>query len=621
MPYSVNVPDDQYWLDLINCQSACPVGTDARGYIRALAQGDYEKAYLIARGPNPLASICGRICAAPCEVNCRRGDIDKPVSIRALKRFASEQYHTAHSDAQVLKVLDHIRSFVSNRENLLSNELTSINHDIPKSNKKVAIIGSGPAGLACAHDLALYGIESIIFETEPIAGGMLAVGIPDYRLPREIIQREVDIIKALGVEFQVNTTVGKDVLFDQLTRDFDAVVVAVGAKRSRKLPMPGFDHSKVLGGVEFLRDFYLDKNIELGEKIVVIGGGSVAYDIGRSALRYEQLDISRQAKRIEGVREVHLCCLESLEEMMADETEIVEGEEEGIVRINSVGPHEVIIKNDKLVGIKFKKCLSILNDQGKFAPQFDEADIIEIECDNILMAIGQQIDLSFINPERDQLVFNNFGMVEVSPDGSTSVPDIFFTGDCAYGTKLVIDAVADGKKVATTIASQLTGMKQKHEFNIAHAIIDNYAREASYEETQRQNIPVLEVRDRLKQVRPAVELGYTQMDVVNEAARCLDCGVNTIFNGEACVLCGGCADVCPELCLQLVDVAKLAIENNFDLHEAGFSEADSAIIKDETKCIRCACCVDRCPVGAITMERVTFCEIGGNDGREKRNTA
>lgn len=179
-------------------------------------------------------------------------------------------------------------------------------------------------------------------------------------------------------------------------------------------------------------------------------------------------------------------------------------------------------------------------------------------------------------------------MVDVKPDGSTEIPNIFFTGDCAYGTKLVIDAVADGKKVAKTIASQIVGLEQKQELNISHATINNYAREASYEETQRQHIPALEVEERLKQKRPAVELGYTEMDVVNEAARCLDCGVNTIFNGDACVLCGGCADVCPELCLQLVDIAELAIENNFDLHEAGFSEDDSAIIKDETNCIRCA---------------------------------
>ncbi len=614
MSYSVNVPDEKYWQELINCQSACPVGTDARGYVRALAQGKYEEAYLIARGPNPLASICGRICAAPCEVNCRRGDIDKPVSIRALKRFASEQYYSTHSDKMILSVLDNIRKYVSNRENLSVNELTLIDKETPKTQKKVAIIGSGPAGLACAHDLALYGIKSTVFETEPVAGGMLAVGIPDYRLPRDIIQREVEIIKELGVEFKVNTTVGKDVLFSQLATEFDAVIVAVGAKRSRSIPMPGFDHNQVLGGVEFLRDFYVGKDTPLGEKIVVIGGGSVAYDIGRSALRYGQFDISRQAKRMEGVREVHLCCLESLEEMMADEVEIIEGAEEGIKRLNSVGPHEVLFEGDKLVGIKFKKCLSVLNTEGKFAPVFDENDITTIECDNIMMAIGQQIDLSFINPKTDRLSFNDYGLVSVNKDGSTDVPNIFFAGDCAYGTKLVIDAVADGKKVAQTIAKQIVGLQITPKLELNHATLENYAREASYEETKRQEIPALEVEERLKLKRPPVELGYTELDVISEAARCLDCSVNTIFNGDVCVLCGGCADVCPELCLQLVSVKELAIQNNFDLKASGFAEDDSAIIKDETKCIRCACCADRCPVGAITMERVTFCEIGGNNG-------
>ncbi len=621
MSYSVNVPDDQYWQELIKCQSACPVGTDARGYVRALAQGKYEEAYLIARGPNPLASICGRICAAPCEVNCRRGDIDKPVSIRALKRFASEQYYASHGNEQVLQVLDNIRAYVSNRENLLVNELTTIDKNIPKTIKKVAVIGSGPSGLACAHDLALYGIQSTVFETEPIAGGMLAVGIPDYRLPRDIIKREIEIIRNLGVEFRVNTTVGKDVQFSQLVQEFDAVIVAVGAKRSRSLPMPGFDHKQVLGGVEFLRDYYLGNDTPLGEKIVVIGGGSVAYDIGRSALRYGQFDISRQAKRIEGVREVYLCCLESLEQMMADETEIIEGEEEGIIRINSIGPQEVLFENDKIVGIKFKRCLSVFNDEGKFAPVFDENDIVTIECDNIMLAIGQQIDLSFIDPKRDRLSFNDYGLVTVNKDGSTDVPNIFFAGDCAYGTKLVIDAVADGKKVAQTIAKQIVGLSLSPKFEIDHTILDNYAREAQYEEIHRQEIPALEVAKRLELKRPPVELGYNEIDVISEAARCLDCGVNTIFNGDVCILCGGCSDVCPELCLQLVSVKELAIKNNFDLSASGFSADDSAIIKDETKCIRCACCADRCPVGAITMERVTFCEIGENYGREKKFTA
>lgn len=612
MGFNIRIPDSEYWKEQIKCQSACPVNTDARGYVRAIALGDYKEAYLIARGPNPLASICGRICAAPCEVNCRRGDIDKPVSIRALKRFASENYYTASENKQTLEILDNIYDDLKNRKNLLSNELTAIGKNLGKNNKKVAIIGSGPAGLACAHDLALLGFSPHVFETEPVAGGMLAVGIPDYRLPRDIIKREVDIIRELGVEFHTGVRVGSDIEFDKLANDYNAIVVAVGAKQSRRLPIPGFDHPMVSGGIEFLRDFYLDEKTELKERVLVIGGGSVAYDVGRSALRYEQFDVSRQAKRVSGVKEVYLCCLESLEEMLADKTEIEEGEEEGIVRINSVGPVEAVIENDKLKAVKFKKCLSVFDENGRFAPKFDDDQITEIECDNVLVAIGQQIDLSFINSERDGLSFNDYGLVSVNPDGSTEKPNIFFAGDCAYGTKLVIDAVADGKKVARTIAEKLANHFFPYKITIDHEVIENYAREASYEEIQRHLIPTLKVAERLDSDRAVVEVGYDENSANTEASRCLDCGVNTIFNGDVCILCGGCVDVCPEFCLKLVSIEQLSDEDSIDYKLAGFDVSDSAIIKDETNCIRCACCADRCPVGAITMERVNFCEVGTN---------
>jgi NADPH-dependent glutamate synthase beta subunit-like oxidoreductase len=610
--YSVEIPDEMYWKEQIKCQSACPVHTDARGYVRAIAQGRYAEAYLIARAPNPLASICGRICAAPCEVNCRRGEIDKPVSIRALKRFASEQY-AAHTDtSQVLKLLEDIRLNIESRENRDRDELTALAEHHPKNNTKIAIIGSGPAGLACGHDLALLGFSPTIFETEDVAGGMLAVGIPDYRLPRDVISAEIDIIKALGVEFRIGTTIGKDVQMSDLRADFDAVVIAVGAKRSRLVPVPGSDHPDVLGGVEFLRNVSLGQPVALGNWAVVIGGGSVAYDVGRSVLRHEPLDVSQMVRKTSGVREVHLCCLESLDEMPADIQEIIEGEEEGITRVNSVGPQEILIENDRIVGVRFKKCVSVFDDQGHFNPQFDESDLMDIPCDNVLMSVGQQVDFTFIAPSRDGVTLNDRGLIPVEPDGSTDHDWLFVAGDCAYGTRLVIDAVAHGKRVARTIAAALFGIDLDTELQLAHQELIGYAREASYEEIQRQSVGTVAPELRLGACRTAVELGYTEAEATTEAGRCLDCGVNTIFNGEVCVLCGGCADVCPELCLKLVTFDDLQSGEAVDRQSSGFGPGDSAIIKDETACIRCACCADRCPVGAITMERATFCEVGNN---------
>ena len=608
--YSVQAPDDHYWQANINCQQACPVHTDARGYVRSIAGGRYEEAYLIARGPNPLASICGRICAAPCEAACRRGAIDEPIAIRALKRFAQESYQQRHADEAALSVLNRIRGYQSERENLRPDELTAYTAQRPTHGTPVAIIGSGPAGLACAHDLALMGFAPTIYEMEPVKGGMLAVGIPDYRLPRHLIAEEIAVIEALGVTIHTGIQVGKNVTLEALRRDFPAVVVAVGAKRSRRIPVPGGDHPDVLGGVEFLRSVSLAEKVALGERVVVIGGGSVAYDVGRSALRHEPLDVSQQIRLHTGARSVHLCCLESPDEMPADVREIIEGAEEGIVRVNSVGPHEIVIRDGKVAGARFVRCLSVFDENGRFAPQFDESDITEIPCDTVVMAIGQQIDLSFIDPERDGVRFNQRGFVDAEPDGSTEWPWLFFAGDCAYGTRLAIDAVAHGKRVARTIAEQLQNIRAAASFELNHHELPNYAREAAYEQVQRSDLPMLTPESRLHMGRPEVELSLTEARARIEAGRCLDCGVNTVFNGDVCVLCGGCVDVCPELCLKIVNVGELAVENDFDPAALGYGESDYAIIKDETACIRCACCADRCPVGAVTMERVTFCEVG-----------
>jgi NAD-dependent dihydropyrimidine dehydrogenase PreA subunit len=307
---------------------------------------------------------------------------------------------------------------------------------------------------------------------------------------------------------------------------------------------------------------------------------------------------------------VHLCCLESLEEMPAEEEEIIEGEREGVIRVNAVGPKEIVIEDDKVVAVRLKKVLSVFDSEGRFNPSYDENVVTEISCDNVLLAIGQRVDLSFIEPERDGVVLNERGFVDVEQDGSTAYPWLFFAGDCAYGTRLVIDAVAHGKAVARTIAMILAGHEFPARLDISHREIENYAREAAYEEIERRHIPTLGVSERLSEDRAVVELGFSAADALTEAGRCLDCGVNTIFNGEICVLCGGCADVCPELCLKLVSVKELAEENGVEATSLGYGQGDSAIIKDETACIRCACCADRCPVGAITMERVTFCEVG-----------
>lgn len=622
--YRVELADVNYWRRQIKCQEACPVHTDARGYVRAIAEGDYRKAYLIARGPNPLASICGRICGAPCEAACRRGSYDQPIAIRALKRAATERYGPERLKDE-LGVGQFTKDLVFTSGSDICGALDEIQHllDAIRSSgwkkpegKPVAIIGSGPAGLACGHDLVLMGIPAIIYEAEPVAAGMLALGVPEYRLPRDLIRAEVDVIQALGVDIKCNVAVGKNITFEQLRRDHAAVVIAVGAKRSRGLKLPGIDGPNVLGGVDFLRDVSLGQPTKLGQKVVVIGGGNVAYDISRTVLRQTYLDAARVAARAEGVGEVHLCCLESLAEMPADDVEIREGDEEGIIRHNSFGPVQVLRdESGKVTGVEFKKVLRVFDENKKFSPLFDESQRTTIAADTVILGVGQSADLSFLDPEANGIKLKAPGILELNAETlSTTAPGVFAAGDLAHGTKLMIHAIASGKKAARAIYEYVTGKRIDSEATEVHRVIEDYRREKDYEKLKRISIPVISAAERLTNPNAMVERGYNQLLAQCEASRCFDCGVNTVFDGTKCVLCGGCVDVCPTSCLKLVGLDQIADSpETRALLEAEFgSDADlsrhSAIIKDETVCIRCANCFYRCPTGAITMERFSFKE-------------
>lgn len=586
--------------------------------MRAIANRDFEAAYLIARGPNPLASICGRVCGAPCEAACRRKDIDQAISIRGLKRFVTEQYGAESGRFDPLELLGRVLANREQRECGADEELTSLRKLLrkldapPADGPKVAVIGSGPAGLAAAHDLALLGCRVVVFEMEPIPAGMLAVGIPAYRLPRDLIQAEVEVIRALGVEFRCNTQVGKDIGFEEIRKTFGATVIAVGAKRSRELPIPGADGPGVVGGVEFLRDVALNRPVTLGERVIVVGGGNVAYDVARSVIRQAEMDVSRVALRQAGVRQVDMVSLESLEEMPADDVEIIEGDEEGVRRHHRLGPKEILRdENGQLRGAVFKRATRVFDERGRFAPMFDESQTVTIEADTVLWAIGQRPDLSFIADKSD-VELNEHGWIRCDREHlTTSAPDVFVAGDIATGPLMLIHAVASGKQVARTVHRFLTGKRIAPEQTMLHLPIAGYRREADYEKQPRVPLATLDVKARVASHEAVIESGYTLESACCEAARCLDCGVNTIFDSDKCILCGGCADVCPELCLRLVPVSALASGNGLDaLLAARYSAEElgeaSAIIKDESKCIRCALCAQRCPVDAITMERMTF---------------
>ncbi|OFW17334.1 MAG: hypothetical protein A3F70_14550 [Acidobacteria bacterium RIFCSPLOWO2_12_FULL_67_14] len=629
LPLRVEIPGDDYHAGLIACQRACPVHTDARGYVRAIAEGRFEEAYLIARGPNPFASICGRICGAPCEAACRRGHIprvdddgsfvaqDRPISIRALKRFVCE---IAGPEARPIEsVLSALRDFVppvaAGADEMAALLRAGVRGTVPPADgERVAVIGAGPAGLAAAHDLALLGFHPVVFESEPIPAGMLAIGVPSYRLSRDVIEREVAVIRALGVEIRCGVAVGRDVTFRDLRRDYRAVIVAVGAKSSRTLGLPGESGPGVFGGVDLLRSVALGQPLDIGREVVVVGGGNVAYDVARTVLRQIAYDTARTAARLPGTSRVQLVSLESLEDMPADTLEILEGDEEGIVRQNGWGPVGVDRNGQGAVtGMTFRRCVRVWDDARRFAPVFDDTTRQTVPCDTVLLAVGQSPVTDFLTDGGADIQMVRPGWPRVdSATLMTTAEGVFVAGDLAHGTRLLIDAVASGKAAARAVYAYVTGRPLHADALTAYLTLPAYRRERGYEAIRRVPVPVRDPQERVGNPHVLVEVGYGRAEAMREASRCLDCGVSPVFDGNRCVLCGGCADVCPTMCLKLVPLDALsptpelgrAIDRSLG-SDAG-PGGHSAILKDEERCIRCALCAMRCPADAIAMERVTF---------------
>jgi len=617
---------DADWLNTnFPCMMACPAHTNAGRYVALIAEGRFEEAYRLAREPNPLASICGRVCAHPCETACRRGDIDRPISIRALKRFLTEQYGPESKHAVDVSAGRRAASLPF----------------------KVAVVGGGPVGLSAAHDLALMGYAVTIFEAAPVAGGMLYLGIPEYRLPRDVVEAQVrEILEAGDITLKLNHAAGRDFSISDLQRQgFDAVLVSVGAHRSRDLSIPGVDLDGVYKGIDFLLNVNLGYKFTIGKKVIVIGGGNVAMDVARSAAREvlrqhsagveeaepsaenvsavatrEMVDISLSALRM-GAREVNIVCLERRDEMPAALEEIEEAETEGIKLQPGRGPKRVIGKDGKVVALETLNTKWVFDANRRFNPAFYEGSESQIECDTIIMAIGQAPRLDFLTPE-DKVEISPRGLIAVNPQTlMTSASGIFAGGDCVFGPRLIIDSVADGKRAAVGIDEYLRGAKHPGPL-IEVEVLRRHAMPLDFLDIDRQPVPMLPLERRTGVTE--VEVGYDAQAAVEEAQRCLHCWVNTVFegyeeDGTLCILCGGCVDVCPEKCLELVSLDRIqftdeTVQHIRDNQECFGVELDeiaadqlgivtgSAMLKDETRCIRCGLCAMRCPVGTITME-------------------
>jgi NADH-quinone oxidoreductase subunit F len=469
------------------CQDTCPAGIDVPSYVALISWGRYQESLDLIRKDNPFPAICGRVCTHPCESNCKRGETDKPISIKSLKRFVAD-YEKKVGRKPVTPV------GITQRE-------------------KVAVIGAGPAGLTCAHDLALKGYGVTVFEALPVPGGMLTMGIPDYRLPREEVDAEINDIVSLGIELRTNATIGKDITLEDLRKEYEAMFVGVGAWKSLNLNIPGEgEFEGFLDCVTFLKNVNLGKREKPGDKVVVIGGGNAAIDAARTSIRL-------------GAKEVNLVYRRSREEMPASKEEVDEAEHEG-VRINYLAaPVRVLGKGGIVTGLEcIRTELGEPDVTGRRRPVPVQGSEFVISTDVIIPAIGQEPDLSFLG-EGSGIKVSKWNSMEVDPDTlQTNVHGIFAGGDAVTGPATVIEAIAAGQKAAVVMDNYLRRdeLTKGQKIPKPRMLIDLVEITEEMETYVRPEMPAIDIEERRKSFKEA-ELGFEEEVAVCESKRCLRC--------------------------------------------------------------------------------------------------
>jgi NADPH-dependent glutamate synthase beta subunit-like oxidoreductase/ferredoxin len=595
--YQVVEVGPAWYQENIPCQEACPVKTNCRGYLNLAAAGEFEKGWELALDPNPMASICGSVCAAPCETACRRKEVDKPLSIRYVKKFLSDW---AHENVE----LDGGRRYTQPPPPVFGP---------PRG--KVAIVGAGCAGLSAASDLAKLGFGITVFDALDQAGGTQLAGVPPFRLPREVIDRDINGVVNENVELRLSTYVGRDVSLRQLHDEYDAVLVAAGCFEPNYPRIKGEDAAGVMAGIVFLERAYRGRPLEVGKSVIVLGGGYTAMDCASTSWRL-------------GADNVYIVYRRSRDEMVVDEEELTETEREGMEFVYLASPVEILTDpNGHVRGVVFvRNKLGEPDKSGRRAPEPIQGSEFEIPCDTVLLALGQAPDTTWLAADFPEFRVKRWTEIKVDPETyQTVVPKVFIAGDYRTAPSTIIEAVADGRSAAQQIARFLdenavaVNVPEYHEVvtlrrsstpdNIGLIALEGelarvyHNMSVDYDRIPRQEMPKLSKQDR-RGLFLEVNQGYTEAQAVAESDRCLKCNFNIEIIGELCIICGGCVDVCPMDVIHMVDMSDVVDDGAIPaVAEAKKWENGVAFFLDETACIRCALCIIRCPTDAITMNR------------------
>jgi len=579
-----DITDPDYFHKVVDCQWACPAHTPVPEYIRLIVQRRYSDAYMVNWDSNVFPGILGRTCDRPCEPACRRARVeDKPVAICRLKRVAAD--YRGDISGRLPKIPDH------------------------KNGKRIALIGGGPASLTVARDLMPLGYECVVFEKDRQGGGLMRSNIPSFRLPHAVLDEEVGYVLDRGVE----TRFGREVtsLKAVLDEGFDAVFIGTGAPRGKDLEIAGrrAAEANIHVGIDFLTSVAFEHVDSIGERVIVIGGGNTAMDCCRTALRL-------------GGREVTVTVRSPRSDMKASAWEIEDAEREGVPILDNHAPKEFLVENGRLKAVVFEKMRAEYDGAGRRSLKPAGEPPVVVECDDVLMAIGQ--DNAFPWIERDiGLDFDEWGMPVVHADSfQSTLPGVFFGGDAAWGPKNIIWAVAHGHQAAisidlycrgapllrrppprATLASQKMGI---HEWSYDNAVSMEH----------RIAVPHAETREALKSLHLEVELGYDEKLALDEAMRCLNCDVQTVFSPKLCIECDACTDICPVDCInftenreetELRDHLRVpAVNLEQDLYISDVLKTGRIMAKDEDVCLHCGLCAERCPTAAWDMQKLIY---------------